>query len=120
MSRIVFEIALSKGKWNYHPSSQRVRRKLERIFEDSLLEVTFDDSGDGAIEAEVHVQGSEDSWESICDSVFTAFLEWKPEYESMIEVGIAYIDEPFDGLVGCVQDDMDDCDFKDRIERIWL
>jgi len=122
VSRIACEIALSKGKWSYYPSSRRVRRKLRRILGDLLLEVRFHDSDD-AIEAEVCVEDDEDACEDICDTIFRAFLEWKPEYESMIEVGILFIelsDDPF----GYVQDEMDDSDkfgeFGDRIERIWL
>ncbi|MCL4852288.1 MAG: hypothetical protein KJZ78_13015 [Bryobacteraceae bacterium] len=117
MSHIVLEIVLSKGKWSYHPSPRRVRRKLEQVFENSLLAVTFDDPDDSAIEAEIGIEGHEDACEGICDTIFRAFLEWKPEYESMIEVGIAFMGGPSDDPFEYGFHDGDN-NF-DRIERIW-
>ena len=123
MSFVACEIALSKGRWNYSPSPERVRRKLESLFEDSLLAVTFRDlSNDNAIEVEVRV----DVWETcewVCDTIFRAFLKWNPEYESMIEVEILREPEgPFDDPFEYVTDDFDwdgwD-DWFDRIVQIW-
>lgn len=123
MSFVACEIALSKGRWNYSPSPERVRRKLESLFEDSLLAVIFrDPSEDNAIEVEV----SADSWETCeraCDTIFRAFLEWNPEYESMIEVEILREPEgPFDDPFEYVPDDFDwdgwD-DWFDQIVQIW-
>jgi hypothetical protein len=123
VSFVACEIALSKGRWNYSPSPERVRRKLESLFEDSLLAVTFRDlSDDNAIEVEVRV----DVWETcewVCDTIFRAFLKWNPEYESMIEVEILREPEgPFDDPFEYVPDDFDwdgwD-DWFDRIVQIW-
>lgn len=123
MSFVACEIALSKGRWNYSPSPERVRRKLESLFEDSLLAVTFRElSDDNAIEVEVRV----DVWETcewVCDTIFRAFLKWNPEYESMIEVEILREPEgPFDDPFEYVPDDFDwdgwD-DWFDRIVQIW-
>jgi len=123
VSFVACEIVLSKGRWNYPPSPERVRRKLESLFEDSLLAVTFrDPSEDNAIEVEVSV----DDWETcerVCDTIFRAFLKWNPEYESMIEVEILREPEgPFDDPFEYVPDDFDwdgwD-DWFDQIVQIW-
>ena len=123
MSFVACAIVLSKGRWNYPPSPERVRRKLESLFEDSLLAVTFrDPSEDNAIEVEVSV----DDWETcerVCDTIFRAFLKWNPEYESMVEVEILREPEgPFDDPFEYVPDDFDwdgwD-DWFDRIVQIW-
>ena len=123
MSFVACEIVLSKGRWNYSPSPERVRRKLESLFDDSLLAVTFRDlRDDNAIEVEVRV----DVWETcewVCDTIFRAFLKWNPEYESMIEVEILREPEgPFDDPFEYVPDDFDwdgwD-DWFDRIVQIW-
>ena len=53
---------------------------------DSLLAVTFHDpDDDNAVEVEIGVDGDEDSCDWVCDTIFKTFLEWKPEYESMID-----------------------------------
>ena len=123
MSFVACEIVLSKGRWNYPPSPERVRRKLESLFEDSVRAVTFrDPSEDNAIEVEVSV----DDWETcerVCDTIFRAFLKWNPEYESMIEVEILREPEgPFDDPFEYVPDDFDwdgwD-DWFDQIVQIW-
>lgn len=120
MSFVACEIVLSKGRWNYPPSSQRVRRKLWRLFEDSLLAVTFrDHRDDNAIEAEVSVEGWE-TCERTCDIIFRAFLEWKPEYESMVEVEILRVPEgPFDDPFEYVPDEFDDWDDLGGVQRVW-
>ena len=126
MSFVACEIALSKGRWNYSPSPERVRRKLESLFEDSLLAVTFRDlSDDNAIEVEVRV----DVWETcewVCDTIFRAFLKWNPEYESMIEVEILREPEgPFDDPFEPVWDEQDEWEWwhqwsgLPQIERVW-
>jgi hypothetical protein len=84
---------------------------LWRRFEDSLLAVTFHDPGDdNAIEAEVRV----DTWEAcerVSDIIFRAFLEWKPEHESMVEVEILHVPEgPFDNPFEPPVDEWDDFD----------
>jgi hypothetical protein len=90
VTHVVCEIALSKGRWSYYPSPSRVRRKLGRVFGDWLLAMTFHDpGGDTAVEVEISVDGDEDSCDWLCDTIFRTFLEWKPEYESMIEVSLA-------------------------------
>ena len=89
MSRVVCEIVLSQGQWSYCPTRLRVQRRLRQVFGDSLLVVTFHDSDDGAIDTEASVAGDEDSCEGISDAVFRAFLEWRPEFESMIDVSVA-------------------------------
>ena len=90
MTHVVCEIVLSKGRWSYCPNRSRVRRTLRRVFEDSLLAVTFHDpDDDNAVEVEIGVDGDEDSCDWVCDTIFKTFLEWKPEYESMIEVFLA-------------------------------
>ena len=111
MSFVACEIALSKGRWHYPPSPERVERKLWRLFEDSLLAVTFRNPGDdNAIEAEVCVDGWE-SCERVCDIIFRSFLEWSPEFESMVEVEILQAPEgPFDNPFEPPEDDWDDCD----------
>lgn len=120
MSFVACEIVLSKGRWNYPPSSQRVRRKLWRLFEDSLLAVTFRDPGDdNVIEAEVSVDGWE-TCERACDIISRAFLEWKPEYESMIEVEILRVPEgPFDDPFEPVEGDWDEWEEFGKVERVW-
>lgn len=120
MSFVACEIALSKGCWSRYPSSARVRRELQRVFEDSLLAVTFRDPGnDNAIEADVGVDGWE-TCERICDIIFGAFLRWKPEYESMIEVEILRAPEgPFDDPFEYVQDEFDGWDEFDGVQRVW-
>ena len=90
MTHVVCEIALSKGRWHYPPSRRRVRRKLRRVFGDLLLAGAFrKPDEDNAIEVEITVKGDEDSCEWISDIIYRAFLKWKPEYESMIEVFLA-------------------------------
>jgi len=126
VSFVACEVALSKGRWNYPPSTERVRRKLWRLFEDSLLAVTFRDPGDdNAIEAEVCV----DSWEScdrVCDIIFRAFLEWNPEFESMVEVEILRVPEgPFDDPFEPIWDEQDEWEEwygrldLDKAQRVW-
>lgn len=90
MTHVVCEIVLCRGRWGYCPSSCRVRRELRRVFRDSLLAMTFHDPGDdNAVELEISIDGDEDDCDRICDIIFRTFLEWKPEYESMIEVSLA-------------------------------
>ena len=89
MTNVFCEIALSKGRWGYRPSRSRARRNLRWTFAGRLLDVTFHDPGDNAIEMDIRVDGDEDNCEEIRDAIFRAFLEWKPEYESMIEVFVA-------------------------------
>ena len=126
MSFVACEIALSKGRWNYPPSTERVGRKLWRLFEDSLLAVTFRDLGDdNAIEVEVRV----DVWETcerVCDTIFRAFLEWNPEFESMVEVEVLRVPEgPFDDPFEPAWDEQDEWEEwygrldRKRAERIW-
>jgi hypothetical protein len=88
VSVVVCEIALSKGRWNYYPSRRRVRRKLWRLFGHRLAAVTFHDPGaDTAVEAEISVEGTDE--EGTVDTLIRAFLEWTPEFESMVEVSVA-------------------------------
>jgi hypothetical protein len=123
VSFVACDIVLSKGRWNYPPSPARVRRKLWRLFEDSLLAVSFHDpGGDNAIEAEVRV----DTWETcerVSDIVFRAFLEWKPAHESMVEVEILRVPEgPFDDPFEPADDYWDEWDEWDglgKVERVW-
>ena len=126
MSFAVFEIVLSKGRWNYLPSPERVQRKLQQVFDDSLLAVTFrDPSEDGLIEAEVQVDGWE-TCERAYDTIFRAFLKWNPKYESMIEVEILRDPEgPFDDPFEPVWDEQDEWEWwhqwsgLPQIERVW-
>jgi hypothetical protein len=90
VTHVVCEIALAKGGWKYAPSRSRVQRKLRRVFEDSLLAVTYHECGDdNLVEVEIKVDGDEDDCDWLCDTIFRTFLEWTPEYESMIEVSFA-------------------------------
>ena len=88
MSRVVCDIALSKGKWGYHPSRRCVRRRLRWLFGDDLIGVTFHDpSKDNVVEAEISVEGTDE--EGAVDTLIRAFLEWTPEFESMVEISVA-------------------------------
>ena len=126
MSFVACEIVLSKGRWNYPPSPERVRRKLQQVLDESLLAVTFRDPGeDNLIEVEVHSDGWE-TCERISDILFRVFLEWNPEYESMIEVEILREPEgPFDDPFEPVWDEQDEWEWwhqwsgLPQIERIW-
>ena len=90
MSRVVCEIALSKGSWSFYPHPSRVLWKLRQVFTDSLLTVTFHDpSEDNVVEVEIDVEGNEDDCDWISDTIFKTFFLWKPEYESMVEVSLA-------------------------------
>ena len=90
MTHVVCEIALAKGRWRYCPSFKRVQRKLRRAFGDRLLNATFHNTGDdNAVEVEISVDADEESCDGICDILFRTFLEWRPEYESMIEISFA-------------------------------
>jgi hypothetical protein len=89
VTSVFCEIALSKGRWGYRPSRSRARRHLRRTFGNRLLDVICHAPGDNAIEMDIRVDGDEDNCEEVRDAIFRAFLEWKPEYESMIEVSVA-------------------------------
>jgi len=84
---VVLEIALFKGRWGCRPCPSRVRRQLQQLFGDALLGVTFHDAGDEAIVVQVNVDCEEYEGEA-GDDAFRAFLGWKPQYESMIEVSV--------------------------------
>jgi len=120
VSYAVCEVALSKGRWARCPSPGRVRKKLRRIFGDSLLAVTFrEPADDNLIEAEVRVNAWM-TFERVSDIIFRAFLGWKPEYESMVEVEILHADEgSFDDPFEPAEDDEDEWDWLDKVERVW-
>jgi hypothetical protein len=116
----VCEVALSKGHWARCPHPGRVRKKLRRVFGDSLLGATFREPGsENLIEAEVRVCARM-TCERVSDIIFRAFLGWKPEYESMIEVEILRANEGvFDAPSEPAEDDEDEWYGFDQVERVW-
>ena len=90
MTHVVCEIALGKGRWRHCPLFNRVRRKLRRAFGNRLLNVTFHNPGEeNAVEVEISVDADEESCDGICDILHRTFLQWRPQYESMIEISFA-------------------------------